>query len=162
VQFFIPELRDVWRCNRRAQDLLAPIIARRLALEKTGDLKKKPVDSMEWIRDDASDPKDKNDPHLHAILQLILSALSVNTTSQLLTNCIFNLANWPEYVPLIREEIETTLKEVGGEWTIDSMIKLEKLDSFIKETLRHSGHLTCELISPPAHCPFNSYLTKQK
>ncbi|CAI6341371.1 unnamed protein product [Periconia digitata] len=141
VQFFIPELRDVWRCNSRAQELLAPILAQRVAREKTGDVKK-PVDSIEWIRDDASDPKDKNDPHLHAILQLILSALSVNTTSQLLTNCIFNLANWPQYVPMIREELEKTLEEVGGEWTMDSMAKLEKLDSFIKETLRHSGHLT--------------------
>ncbi|KAJ4302890.1 hypothetical protein N0V90_001781 [Kalmusia sp. IMI 367209] len=141
VQWFIPELRDVWRCNSRAQDLLAPILAEKVAREKEAD-HKKPVDSIEWIRDDAQDPKDKNDPHLHAILQLILGALSVNTTSQLLTNCIYNLADWPHYVSMLREETETTLKEAGGEWTMDSMTKLEKMDSFIKETLRHAGHLT--------------------
>jgi cytochrome P450 len=141
VQFFIPELRDVWRCNSRAQELLAPILAKRMELEKSGDFKK-PLDSIEWIRDDAQKPEDKNDPHLHAILQLILSALSVNTTTQLLTNSIFNLANWPQYVPILREELQATLTEAGGEWTMDSMPKLEKLDSFIKETLRHSGHLT--------------------
>lgn len=157
VQFFIPELRDVHHCNRRAQELLAPILADRVAREKGQD-HKKPLDSIEWIRDDAQDPKDKNDPHLHAILQLILSALSVNTTSQLLTNTIFNLANWPQYVPMLRQEIEDILREVGGEWTMDSMAKLQKLDSFIKETLRHSGHLTrkylfCSVIHEAYHGP---------
>ncbi|KAF2439158.1 cytochrome P450 [Karstenula rhodostoma CBS 690.94] len=141
VQWFIPELRDVWRCNRRAQELLAPILAEKVEKEKTENYKK-PVDSIEWIRDDASDPKDKNDPHLHAILQLILGALSVNTTSQLITNCIYNLATYPEYTTVLREETEAVLKEAGDGWTMDSMARLEKTDSFIKETLRHAGHLT--------------------
>lgn len=147
AQFFIPELRDVWRCNRRARNLLAPILADRVVREKSHD-HKKPLDSIEWIRDDANDPKDKNDPHLHAIVQLIIGALSVNTTSQLITNSIFNLAAWPEYVPILRQEIDDTLKEAGGEWTMESMAQLQKLDSFIKETLRHSGHLTREYFLP--------------
>ncbi|KAF2259656.1 cytochrome P450 [Lojkania enalia] len=141
VQYFIPELRDVWRCNRRAKELLAPILAEKIKQERDQDYKK-PVDSIEWIRDDASDPKDKNDSHLHAILQLILGALSVNTTSQLITNCIYNLATYPEYTIILRDEAKAALVEAGGEWTMDSMAKLEKTDSFIKETLRHAGHLT--------------------
>jgi cytochrome P450 len=141
VQFFIPEFRDVWRCNSRAKELLAPILAEKQLKERGQDYKK-PVDSIEWIRDDASDPKDKNDPHLHAILQLILGALSVNTTSQLITNCIYNLAAYPEYASLLRDETKEILTQAGCEWTMDSMGKLEKTDSFIKETLRHAGHLT--------------------
>ena len=141
MQYFIPELRDVWRCNRRAKELLAPIIAEKAKQERIMDYKK-PVDSIEWIRDDANDPSDKNDPHLHAILQLILAALSVNTTSQLITNCIFNLAMYPDHADILREEFKNTLEETGGDWTMDSMYKLEKTDSFIKETLRHAGHLT--------------------
>ena len=42
---------------------------------------------------------------------------------------------------MLREEIESVLKECGGEWTLESMGNLKKLDSFVKETLRHSGHL---------------------
>lgn len=141
VQYFIPELRDVWRCNRRAKELLAPIIAEKVKQEHIMDYKK-PVDSIEWIRDDSNDSSDKNDPHLHAILQLILAALSVNTTSQLITNCIFNLAMYPGHADILREEFKDTLEEAGGDWTMDSMSKLEKTDSFIKETLRHAGHLT--------------------
>lgn len=143
AQFFIPELRSVWHCNRRARDLLAPILADRVMHEKCHDYKK-PLDSVEWLRDDASDSKDRNDPHLHAIVQLIIGALSVNTTSQLITNSIFNLATWPEYVPILKQEIDDTLREAGGQWTMESMAQLQKLDSFIKETLRHSGHLTRE------------------
>lgn len=141
AQFLIPELRDVWRCNRRAQEILAPILAERVAREQGRD-HKKPLDSIEWIRDDMNDPKDKNDPHLHAIVQLIIGALSVNTTTQLITNVLFNLATWPEYIPILRQEIEDTLRDVEGNWTMESMARLQKLDSFVKESLRHSGHLT--------------------
>ncbi len=82
---------------------------------------KKPLDSIEWILDDANDAKDKNDPHLHAIVQLIVGALSMNTTRQLITNSIFNVATWPEYVPVLRQEIEDTLREAGGKWSMESM-----------------------------------------
>jgi len=146
VQFFIPELRNVWRCNRRAKELLAPILAKKIEQEREEDYKK-PVDSIEWIRDDAGNRNDKNDPNLHAILQLIIGALSVNTTSQLITNCIYNLAAYPEYVSMLREESKKALADAGGEWTMDSMGKLEKMDSFIKETLRHAGHLTRKWLS---------------
>ena len=131
AQFFIPELRSVRHCNRRARDLLAPILADRVVREKSHDYKK-PLDSIEWIRDDANDPEDRDDPHLHAIMQLIIGALSVNTTSQLITNSIFNLATWPEYVPILRQEIEDTLREAEGKWSMENMAQLEKLDSFIK------------------------------
>lgn len=111
--------------------------------EKSRD-HKKPLDSVEWFRDDTNDPKDKNDPELHALAQLLIGALSVNTTTQLITNSIFNLATQPEYVPILRQEIDDTLREAGGKLTMESMAQLQKLDSFIKETLRHSGHLTRE------------------
>jgi len=143
AQFFIPELRSVWHCNRRARDIIAPILADRVVREKSRD-HKKPLDSVEWFRDDTNDPKDKNDPELHALAQLLIGALSVNTTTQLITNSIFNLATQPEYVPILRQEIDDTLREAGGKWTMESMAQLQKLDSFIKETLRHSGHLTRE------------------
>lgn len=150
AQFFIPELRTVWDCNRRARDIIAPILADRVVREKNRDFKK-PLDSVEWFRDDTNDPKDKNDPELHALMQLLIGALSVNTTTQLITNSIFNLATHPEYVPILREEISNTLREAGGKWTMESMAQLQKVDSFIKETLRHSGHLTREISFPHWH-----------
>ena len=68
--------------------------------------------------------------------------MSVNTTSQLITNAIFNLAAYPEYMPMLKEEIECVLEKCGGRWTLDSMREMKKMDSFVKETLRYNGHLT--------------------
>ena len=147
AQYFIPELRSVWRSNRKARDLLKPIIAERLIREKNADYKKA-ADSIEWVRDDTPDPIDKNDPAYHAVAQLIIGALSVNTTTQLTTNTIYNLALWPEYASILRKEIDEVLHEVGDTRTMESMNRLQKMDSFIKETLRHSGHLTSKFIAP--------------
>lgn len=124
--------------------MLAPILQEREIQEKSGDYKK-PNDSIEWLRDLAPEP-DRSDPHFHGISQLGISAVSVNTTSQLLTNSIFNLATYPDYVAILQEEIESVLEESGGEWTLESMGKLKKLDSFMKETLRYNGHLTGQFL----------------
>lgn len=140
VQYFIPELRTVWKCNAKARELLAPIIQQRATQERNEDYKK-PNDAIEWLRELIPE-LDKNDPHFHGISQLGIGAVSVNTTSQLITNAIFNLATYPEYVPILKEEIDSVLEESGGEWTLESMGKLKKLDSFMKETLRYNGHLT--------------------
>lgn len=68
----------------------------------------------------------------------------MNTTSQLITNAVFNLATYPEYVSILRKDMESVVEESGGDWTLESMGKLKMLDSFIKETLRYNGHLTGE------------------
>ena len=144
MQYFIPELRTVWKCNARAKELLAPIIQQRGLRERSGD-HKKPEDAIEWLRDIAPEP-DRTDPHFHGISQLAIGAVSVNTTSQLITNAVFNLATYPEYVPMLKTEIDTVLQEAGGQWTLESMGKLKKLDSFVKETLRYNGHLTGQCV----------------
>ena len=140
MQFFIPELRTVWDCNSKAQELLLPILRERHINENKPDWKK-PNDSIEWLRDLVPEP-DRNDPLFHAISQLGIGAVSVNTTTQLLTNSLFNLATYPEYVSILQEEIDSVRSENGGQFTLESMGKLKKLDSFIKETLRFNGHLT--------------------
>ena len=45
----------------------------------------------------------------------------------------------------MKQEISSVLEESGGQWTLESMVKLKKLDSFIQETLRYSGDLTGEI-----------------
>ena len=106
----------------------------------SGDYKK-PNDAIEWLRNTTPEP-DKNNPHFHGISQLGIGAVSVNTTTQLITNSIFNLATYPELVSTLRTEIYSVRQQSGGDWTLESMGKLKKLDSFLKETLRYNGHLT--------------------
>ena len=147
VQHFIAELRTVRRCNARARELLTPLIQARDNQEKhwSGggfvEEYEKPNDAVEWLRDIVPEP-DRSSAHFHAISQLGISAVSVTTTSELITNAIFNLAAYPEYVPLLKEEMECVLAKHGGQWSLESMREMKKMDSFVKETLRYNGHLT--------------------
>ncbi|KAG0646226.1 Cytochrome P450 monooxygenase [Hyphodiscus hymeniophilus] len=165
VQYFIPELRTCWQSNRRAQELLAPIIAKRQVEEKNDDYKK-PIDSIQWVRDLAPEP-DRSDAHLHGIIQLAIASASVGSTSHLITNIIFNLATWPEYQTMLKKEIDDTLVEAGGKWTADSMGQLKKLESFMKESFRQNGHVTTTFqrlalkdinLSDGTHIPANTMI----
>lgn len=141
---FITEVKRVWSQNARARDLLTPIIKQREHNEKIKGYEK-PNDAIEWIRDCLPED-DKKNYGFQGIAQLAIGAVSLHTTTQLGTNVIFNLAAHPKYVPILEEEIDSVLKESGGEWTLDNMGKLKKLDSFMKESLRYYTPTTS---SPP-------------
>ena len=68
---------------------------------------------------------------------------SMLTLLQVVTHSIYDLAAHPEYIQPLRQEIEAVLKEEG--WSKDSVAKMSKLDSFIKETMRLApiGACTC-------------------
>lgn len=56
--------------------------------------------------------------------------------------------------------MNTVRDEYGRQWTLESMGKLKKLDSFMKETLRYNGHLTGESPAlPPRQSTTNCNLT---
>ncbi|RDA85087.1 hypothetical protein CP532_3111 [Ophiocordyceps camponoti-leonardi (nom. inval.)] len=67
------------------------------------------------------------------IINVVFAAL--HTSSQLVTHTIFELATRPEYVPLLREEIQHCF-ETYGEGTKAAVDAMHKMDSFIKETQR--------------------------
>ena len=46
------------------------------------------------------------------------------------------MAFYPQYLEELREEARTILQSSNGEFTADSLQKLEKLDSFVRETAR--------------------------
>ena len=49
---------------------------------------------------------------------------------------LYDLAAYPDYVAPIREEVETVVAKSG--WTKSGMMRMYKLDSFIKEVLRYN------------------------
>jgi hypothetical protein len=63
------------------------------------------------------------------------------------THALYFLAEHPEYIKPLREEIENVIEEEG--WTKASMAKMRKLDSFFRETqrLRNVGASTCVALS---------------
>jgi len=47
---------------------------------------------------------------------------------------LYDLVSHPDYIAPLREEIESAVTEG---WTVSSLEKMHKLDSFLKESIRH-------------------------
>ena len=69
---------------------------------------------------------------------------------------LFDLAQHPQYIPELREEIESVIQSEG--LTKASMLNLFKVDSFIKESQRIGGILSCTLCFPCVRKYYYSYL----
>ena len=49
---------------------------------------------------------------------------------------VYNLCAMPNYIQPLRTEAQTALQENGGAWGIETLSKLRRLDSFLKESQR--------------------------
>lgn len=58
------------------------------------------------------------------------------------THAIYNLAAYPEYLEPLREEIQSVMLEEGI-WTKKRVMKMRKLDSFIRESMRLHPFVQC-------------------
>ena len=56
---------------------------------------------------------------------------------QSFTHALFHLAARTQYIEPLREEVERVIADDG--WTKQSMTKMRKLDSFLKEVQRYTG-----------------------
>ncbi|KAG6330153.1 hypothetical protein ID866_8937 [Astraeus odoratus] len=63
----------------------------------------------------------------------------LNTTdaAQTFTQALYHLAANPQYALLLREEVRQCVEECG--WTKEALDKMRRVDSFLRETLRHEG-----------------------
>ncbi|KAJ2913479.1 hypothetical protein MD484_g6916, partial [Candolleomyces efflorescens] len=68
---------------------------------------------------------------------MLINFAAIHTTAITTTNVLFNLAARQEYIAPLRSEIEKVTRAHG--WTKDAMGRLQKLDSFMKESSRLSG-----------------------
>ncbi|KAG5644943.1 hypothetical protein DXG03_007408 [Asterophora parasitica] len=123
---------------KRAMSLLGPTINERLRQEELygKDWPGKPNDALSWLLDIANgDQRTVRDLTLRI---LAINFAAIHTTSMAFTQILFDLAAHPSYVPALREEIETVIREDG--LTKMSLHKMRKLDSFIKESQRIGGN----------------------
>ena len=67
--------------------------------------------------------------------------LVLTSTYQSLTNALYDLAAYPEYVEPLREEIAPLVAAEG--WTKAAFGKMWKVDSFLKESHRYNGMSIC-------------------
>ncbi len=134
---FSPHMHRIRRHHRNARKALVPeIVRRRKQAADTPEWQaKKPNDMLQWL-EDASEGADAR-PERMVDRQLGMSFAAIHTTTNHLTNVIYDLAaRWGEYGPELRAEVEGVLAETNGEWKKTSLTKLSKMDSFMKESQR--------------------------
>ena len=66
-----------------------------------------------------------------------LGTAAIDTSSLALQHIVIDLASYSQYIPELREELDSVLRE-ESDWQLhkNSIPKLKKLDSFIKESQR--------------------------
>jgi len=130
-----PEVRRVQRRITEAVDFLKPIVQSRREASQDPEYQK-PDDMLQWMIDAQEKSGDKDNNNL-ARYQLAISFAAIHTTSLTATNTLYTLASMPEFVPVLRDDVQQALAEANGVFTNIAMQNMKKLDSFIKECLRY-------------------------
>lgn len=122
---------------RKAERILGPTILERIEKDaKSGpEWEGRPADLISWLLDYAP-PEHKNVEDI-SVKVMIVNSQAMHTTTLTLSNVLFHLAARPEYHAPLRAEMEEMIDTHG--WTKQAMGHMSKLDSFIKEAMRHSG-----------------------
>jgi len=140
AQYLVTELKQIRKDIDSATAMLRPIIEERLRdMEFPGY--EAPDDLCQWLLD-ALPESEKRDYQSQVELQLVLSAASIHTTNNLLADCFFDLAAYPHIQEELREEAMAVLADDSAWMRKDSMTRLKKMDSFIKEVQRLAGNVS--------------------
>ncbi|KAH1310579.1 hypothetical protein KXX24_004845 [Aspergillus fumigatus] len=133
VHWFLPSTRRVRKHISVAKKIVQKEIEKR-ELIRQGKLLEysppKPNDALDWFREVAA-----GRPYDITKSQITLSLAAIHTTSNLLTNIMYDLIAYQEYIQPLRDEIVAVVKEEGC-LKKTSLTKLKLMDSFIKETQR--------------------------
>lgn len=125
---YLPRARIMQKEVSKAKRLIGGVIKERQALKAQG---KSPeyLDAIEWF-----DQIAKGRKYNPVYTQLSLSFLAIHTTADMVTQLMFDLAENPEVIPLLRNEVIEVLGKHG--WKKSSLYNLKLLDSTMKETQR--------------------------
>lgn len=136
MNWFLPRCKLLRSQIKEAYNTIEPVIEKRKAHKaaasksngENGDATKF-EDAIEWF--EALSKGRVYDP---VGCQLGLSLAAIHTTTDLITQTIFDLLKHPEYNEALRAEIHEVITAEG--WTKTALYKMKLLDSVIKETQR--------------------------
>lgn len=112
---------------KQLHTILAPYVAQREALIASGETP--PDDALEWVKH-VSNPEIW-DP---VTFQVALALNAIHTTTDLLATAMFRIAQHPEIVQPLREEVIRSFKEHG--LTKGALGDMKLADSVLKESSR--------------------------
>ncbi|KAI1422433.1 putative cytochrome P450 monooxygenase [Xylaria sp. FL1777] len=133
IHWVLPKCRTARAQVKIAHDIIMPVVlerrAERAQMEAAGQTPPEYNDALGWF-EQATGGKDY-DP---IGAQLALSFSSIYTTADLVSQVLINLAQHPEVLEALREEVRTVVGQKG--WQNDSLFNMKLLDSVMKETQR--------------------------
>lgn len=88
---------------------------------------------------------EERDDHFIALIQLKLSFAAIHTSAAAPTQLLYDLCAMPEWIPILREEIRQVRESTENFNGKGALAKLEKLDSFMKESQRFNPLLLSTL-----------------
>jgi len=128
VAYWMPELSKINQHHATAKRVIVPILKGR------EDLESKPQDFLQWMLDNAQGEETEKD--FIASIQLKLSFAAIHTSAAAPTQILYDLCARPEYIAPLRQEIEEVVATHGGVINKQALLKLMKMDSFMKESQR--------------------------
>ncbi|KAE8377934.1 cytochrome P450 [Aspergillus bertholletiae] len=133
VAWFLPSCRKIRAELQEAQQIIQSVLdARRRDKQdaiSAGKVPERYNDAMEWLDECA-----KGRSYEPAFGQLIFSVAAIHTTSDMLTQVLYDLCGRNELIKALREEVITVVQEEG--WKKPTLYKLKLMDSVLKESQR--------------------------
>ncbi|KAK2038755.1 cytochrome p450 monooxygenase, partial [Colletotrichum somersetense] len=148
MQWIVPQTKRVRYYRRRVAEMLKPIITKRLEDAKNGLDSKQHSDMIQWLIDNSNGRG--GDLAFQANEHIVMNVAAIHTTGGQLSHTLYDLARYPEYVPELREEINSVLHR-DGSITKQGLFHLKKMDSFLREVQR---------LSPPSLVSTNRKVLK--
>ncbi|KAJ5381499.1 uncharacterized protein N7496_003927 [Penicillium cataractarum] len=130
---FLGSYRKIKSELAEAKSIINPILEERRREKETALRLGKPIpynnDAMEWMEQTA-----KGRPYNQAAMQLALSVVAIHTTSDMITQIVFDLCGRETLIQELRQEIISVISQKG--WKKTALYKLQLMDSFLKESQR--------------------------
>ncbi|KAF5618360.1 gibberellin cluster-C13-oxidase [Fusarium sp. NRRL 52700] len=155
---FLPSVRSVRRHLRFAAEIMAPLISQ--ALQENGEQHETDTDPtkgrgtfISWLLRHL--PEELRTSEQVGLDQMLVSFAAIHTTTMALTKVVWELVKRPEYIEPLRAEMHDVL---GPQVDIraarinkETLSRLQKLDSFIREVQRWCPSSFGTSIAFPAH-----------
>ncbi|KAJ2993668.1 hypothetical protein NUW58_g1773 [Xylaria curta] len=138
AQYFVPEMRRIRSDHRWALELLQPELEKRLKSSNTTESDSY-NDMIEWMRRRAKKLNERTfDDRELAKLQMLTATAAIHTTRLAIIHALYDLAARPEYIEPLRKEILEVTNGRNRTLQKQHLTQMRKLDSFMKESQRHS------------------------
>ncbi|KAL3420412.1 hypothetical protein PVAG01_08911 [Phlyctema vagabunda] len=135
LQWFIPECKLVRDQFHTATQIITPIIAKRRKIKEEARAAGEEIpvfnDALDWVAQEATA---KGSEYDMTTFQLMISFVAIHTSTNLLAQTMLDIAEHPEIMQPLRNEIVGILRADG--WKKTSLYNMRLLDSVLKESQR--------------------------